>query len=155
MCVVCVRACVCVCECVHSQSFPTFCDPTDCSPPDSSVHGDFPAKDTGVDCHFLLQAIFPTQESTCISCISCISRWILYHLGNLNIKGGIQRFMEIRCWSGCYLRHTHPHWEGPEDILFTITVRQKFVSRALAFLKRFMITVLCRSVENSENFQVQ
>ena len=33
----------------------------DCSPPGSSVHGDFPGKNTGVDCHFLLQGIFLTQ----------------------------------------------------------------------------------------------
>ena len=35
----------------------------DCSPPGSSVHGDSPGKNTGVGCHFLLQGIFPTQES--------------------------------------------------------------------------------------------
>ena len=37
----------CVCACVHAQSFqlcPTFCDPMDCSPPDSSVHGIFQVK---------------------------------------------------------------------------------------------------------------
>ena len=33
---VCVCVCVCVCE---SQSCPTLCDPMDCSPPGSSVHG--------------------------------------------------------------------------------------------------------------------
>ena len=27
----------------------------DCSPPGSSAHGDFPGKNTGVGCHFLLQ----------------------------------------------------------------------------------------------------
>ena len=27
------------------------CDPMDCSPPDSSIHGIFPGKDTGVGCH--------------------------------------------------------------------------------------------------------
>ena len=33
--------CVCVCVCVYevAQSCPTLCDPVDCSPPDSSVHG--------------------------------------------------------------------------------------------------------------------
>ena len=31
--------------------------------PGSSVHGIFPGKMTGVGCHFLLQGIFPTQES--------------------------------------------------------------------------------------------
>ena len=39
----------------------TLCDPMDCSPPGSSVHGIFPGKDTGVDCHSLLQKIFPNQ----------------------------------------------------------------------------------------------
>ena len=31
------------------------------SPPSSSVHGIIPGKNTGVDCHALLQGIFPTQ----------------------------------------------------------------------------------------------
>ena len=34
------------------------CDPMDCSPLGSSVHGDSPGKNAGVDCHFLLQGIF-------------------------------------------------------------------------------------------------
>ena len=33
----------------------------DCSLPGSSVHGIFPGKNTGVDCHFLLQRIFPIK----------------------------------------------------------------------------------------------
>ena len=36
-------------------------DPMDCGLPGSSVHGDSPGKNTGVDCHALLQGIFPTQ----------------------------------------------------------------------------------------------
>ena len=36
---------------------------TDCSLPDSSVHGNSPGKDTGVGCHALLQGIFLTQRS--------------------------------------------------------------------------------------------
>ena len=39
------------------------CDPMDCSPPGSSVHGDSPSKNTGAGCHALLQGIFPTQGS--------------------------------------------------------------------------------------------
>ena len=31
--------CVCVCVCVCAQSCLTLCDPMDCSPPGSSVHG--------------------------------------------------------------------------------------------------------------------
>ena len=45
------------------QSCPTLCNPTDCSPPGSSVHGDSPGKNTRVGCHALLQGIFPTQGS--------------------------------------------------------------------------------------------
>ena len=37
-----------------AQSCPTLFEPTDCSPPSSSVHGDSPGKYTGVGCHFLL-----------------------------------------------------------------------------------------------------
>ena len=47
--------------CLVGQSCPTLCDPMDCSPPGSSVHGDSPGKNTGVGCHALLQGIFPTQ----------------------------------------------------------------------------------------------
>ena len=49
--------------CVVTQSCPTLCDPIDCSPPGSSVHGDSPGKNTGVDGHTLLLGIFPTQGS--------------------------------------------------------------------------------------------
>ena len=45
------------------QSCLTLCDPLDCSPPGSSVHRDSPGKNSGVGCHALLQAIFPTQGS--------------------------------------------------------------------------------------------
>ena len=34
--------------CLVAQSCLTLCDPVDCSPPGSSVHGDFPGKNTGV-----------------------------------------------------------------------------------------------------------
>ena len=41
--------------CLAAQSCPTLCDPMDCSPPGSSVHGASPGKNTGVGCHALLQ----------------------------------------------------------------------------------------------------
>ena len=40
---------------------------------------DFPGTSTGVWCHLLLQGAFPTQDLTCVSCISCTGRRILYH----------------------------------------------------------------------------
>ena len=49
--------------CLVVQSCPSPCDSMDCSPPDSSVHGDSPGKNIGVGCQALLQGIFPTQGS--------------------------------------------------------------------------------------------
>ena len=49
--------------CSVTQSCLTLCDPMDCSPPGSSVHGDSPGQNTGVGCHALLQGIFLTQGS--------------------------------------------------------------------------------------------
>ena len=45
------------------QSGLTLCDPMDCSPPSSFVHGDCAGKNTGVGCHALLQGVFPPQGS--------------------------------------------------------------------------------------------
>ena len=45
------------CVCLVAQLCLILCDPMDCSPPGSSVHGDSPGKNT------LLQGIFPTQRS--------------------------------------------------------------------------------------------
>ena len=50
-----------------------------CSLPGSSVHGDYPGENTGVDRHVLLQGIFPNGNRTCISFVSCIGRQIPYH----------------------------------------------------------------------------
>ena len=50
-----------------------FCDPMDCRQPGSSVHGDSPGKNTGVDCHAPLLGIFPTQGSNPSLLGSCIT----------------------------------------------------------------------------------
>ena len=47
--------------CLVSQSCLTICDPMDCNPPGSSVHGDSPGKNTGADCHAVLQGILQTR----------------------------------------------------------------------------------------------
>ena len=59
-----------------AQSCPTFCNPTGCSLPGSSVYGIL--KNTGVDCHFLLQRMFPTQVLNpgllhCRQILNCLS----------------------------------------------------------------------------------
>ena len=62
---------------VLSPSVVYNCDHMDCSPPGSTVHGDFPGKNNEVGCHALLQGIFPTQglNSGLLHC-----RRILYRL---------------------------------------------------------------------------
>jgi len=47
--------------CFVTRLCPTLCDPMDCSPAGSSIHGDYPGKNTAVGCHALLRGIFPTQ----------------------------------------------------------------------------------------------
>jgi len=51
-----------VCVCSAAQLCLTLCNPMDCSPLGSSVHGDSPGKNTEIGCHALLQGIFPTQR---------------------------------------------------------------------------------------------
>ena len=68
--------------CFHTkslQSCQTLCDPMDCSPPGSSVHGIYQVKNTGMSCHVLLQGIFSTQGLN-PSFLHC--RQILYHLSH-------------------------------------------------------------------------
>jgi len=59
-----------------AKSGPTFCDPKDSYSP-----WDFPAKNTGVGCHFLLQGIFLAQGSN-QGLLHC--RRILYRLSHLD-----------------------------------------------------------------------
>ena len=54
-----------------------FCDPMDCCPPGSSLHGIF--RNTGVGCRFLPKGSSPPRDHDPHSCTSCIDRWILYH----------------------------------------------------------------------------
>ena len=80
---------------VLSRSVVSDCDHMDCSPPGSSVHGDFPGKNTGVGCHALLQGIFPTQglNSGLLHCR------ILYHLsyqGSPSVSWGV--FIKKKMW---------------------------------------------------------
>ena len=76
----CVCVCVCVCMlCLAAKSCLTLCDPIDCSPLGSFVHGILQAENTGVGYHALLQGIFPTQGSN--SDLPCY-RQILYQLSH-------------------------------------------------------------------------
>ena len=64
-----------VCVLIHVQ----LCNPMDCVARQPLQSMNFPGKYTRVDCHSLLQGIFPTQGSNLHLCVSCIDREILYH----------------------------------------------------------------------------
>ena len=61
------------------MSFSKLQEAMDYSPPSSSLHGDSSGKNTEVDCHGLLQGIFPTQR---LNRSLPLCRWILYHLNH-------------------------------------------------------------------------
>ena len=72
---------VCVCSVVSDSLPPHGMEPARLLGP-----WDFPGKNTGVGCHFLLQWIFLTQGLNAVSCVSCTGRWILYCCGHLEKK---------------------------------------------------------------------
>ena len=73
--VVCVCVCVCMLSCLVVSDSLWLNKLWSLAPARLLCLWNFPGKITGVECHFLLQGIFPIH----ISCISFIGRQILYH----------------------------------------------------------------------------
>ena len=68
-------ACVCA---KLLQLCPALCDPMDCSPPGSSVHGVLPGKNTGVRC-YRPPGDLSNLGIEPVSLVSCIGRQVLYY----------------------------------------------------------------------------
>ena len=75
---------------VLTQWYPPLCDPKDCSPPDSSVHGILQARILEWIAISFSGGSFQPKDQTRASCISCIGRWILYHLTHRGSPGVFQ-----------------------------------------------------------------
>ena len=71
------------------QSCLTLCEPLDCSPPGSSVHGILQR----VGCHVLLQGIFPTQRSN--PCLLCLLHWQAGSLPLAPLGNVLQIFLNL------------------------------------------------------------
>ena len=74
-----VSVCECVCMCMHTPSCPILCDPMDCSPPGSSIHGILQARILEWVAFSFSRGSSRLKGRTYISCISCLGRWVLYH----------------------------------------------------------------------------
>ena len=62
-----------------TQSCLTLCDPMDCSPPGSSVHGILQARILEWIAISSSRESPPTGDQTLVSCGCCIGSWIFYH----------------------------------------------------------------------------
>ena len=68
--------------CVHDRSLQScsiLCNPLDCSPPGSSVHGILQSRILEWVVISFSRGSFPARDQTHVSYISCTGRWILYH----------------------------------------------------------------------------
>ena len=71
--------------CVHAQSVQSHPTLNQCwlqslTPPTRLLYPwDYPGKNTGVVCQFLLWGSSQPRDQTCVSSVSCIGRQILYH----------------------------------------------------------------------------
>ena len=61
------------------QLWLTLCDPMDCSPPDSSVHGILQARNLEWVAMPSSRKSSRPRDPTCASYVFCIGRWVLYH----------------------------------------------------------------------------
>ena len=77
---------VCCCCGLFAILCPTLLQPHGLWPSRLLCPWNFPDKNTGVGCHFLLQGSSQPRDWTCISYVSCIGRWIFFlplsHLGS-------------------------------------------------------------------------
>ena len=116
------------------------CNPMDCSPSSSSVHGDSPGEDTGVGCHSLLQGIFPTQRwnwgflhcrqrlyrwaarealiAPVVRHNSLLSPWRSWYIPKGTLLPGGTRPLLLSCGGGgrCWLFLQHHQWRAEEAL---------------------------------------
>ena len=73
------------CACAHAQSYPTLWRLHGLDPSRTLCPWNFPGKNTGVGCYFLLQGIFPTQGSN-PSLLHCMQTlYLLNHQSEVKV----------------------------------------------------------------------
>ena len=126
--------CVCVCVCVHAraQSRPPLCNPMDCSPPDSSVHGISQAR--------ILEwiATSSSRESSqprFWAHVSCIGRWILYHWATWEALDSKYQFLKNKNKHPFSVKRTRQwlNWEN-ESVFNSFKISFRFINYICQFL---------------------
>ena len=135
------------------MKIPNLCDPMDCSPPGSSVHRDSLGKNTGVDCHFLLQCMKGKVKVKSLSCVwPSATPWTAAYQAPPSMGFSRQEY-----WSGvplpsCYhslIKTSSGSYSGYQISsyffrLSTSHVTEPAHGRTLALCeKRHMLTVWC------------
>ena len=92
------------------QSCRTLCNPVNCSPPDSSVHGILQERILECVAISYSRTSSPPRDGTCVSNVSCIGRPALYiqpHLGRfIGQRGGAKNSMKTRLFKGDWNQET-------------------------------------------------
>ena len=114
--------------CSVAQSCPTLWEPMDYSPSGSSVWGIFQARileQVGIP---FSRGSFQPRGWTCVSYISCIGRWTLYHWAtweasnfmfhsSLFLQVQVEYYMKMRVWMKNTHTHIHTHkMQGPPEL---------------------------------------
>ena len=90
---------MCAHACSVAQSCLTLCNPMNCSPPGSSVHGIFQARILEQVAVSYSRDSFWPRDQTHVFCVSCIGKQILYHWATWEAQqhgiGNISRGLEI------------------------------------------------------------
>ena len=113
-----MRVCVFASMCSFAKSCMTLCNPIDYNPP-GFWSWDFPGKNTGVGCHFLLEGVFPTEGSNLplLSFLCCQADSLpLSHLGSPYICmylcmyiWYVHMWIYIYAYILCVYTQTHSH----------------------------------------------
>ena len=106
----------------------TFCDPMDCSPPGSSIHGDSPGKNTGVSCHALLQVMFPTRGSNPGLPHGRQILYILNHLGSCKYLIPFHNWIVFHCMDAPHFIYPLISWWTPVCCFHLLAVGSKTLS---------------------------
>ena len=135
------------CVCVSHSVMPDSLRPHGLQPTRLLCPRDFPGKDTGTGCLFLLQGIFPTQgwNTDLLHC-----RQLLYHLSN---EGNPKAWQgEVKCLVMLGL------WRTKLTSLSAFTVTHQWLSSVKTCQKKsrqIQLVILCTVVSRNHSFKLQ